>query len=198
MKLLFSPASPFSSKVRMAACHLGVALDEIRVDTNAGPPILVDNNPLGKIPTLLADDGLAVFDSIAIMHYLDRLKGKALYPSKKNKRTEAEILEAFCDGICDSLLAIVYERRSHPEEKIHQPWIDRHWAKVTRSLAHLAAHPPKIGKRLHGGHFALAATIGYMELRFSGQWEAEHGALIVWARNFEAAFADYASLKPQG
>ncbi|MGO7984054.1 glutathione S-transferase N-terminal domain-containing protein [Rhizobium johnstonii] len=29
----------------------------------------MDNNPLGKIPTLLTDDGVSIYDSVAIMHY---------------------------------------------------------------------------------------------------------------------------------
>lgn len=117
MKLLCSPASPYSNKVRMAAHFLGLELNAIRVDTNTGPAILVDNNPLGKIPTLLTDDGVSIYDSVAIMHYFDRLTKGGLYPSKKGKRTDAEILEALCDGICDCLLAIVYERRFRDEEK---------------------------------------------------------------------------------
>lgn len=197
MKLLCSPTSPFSSKVRMAARHLGLEITEIRVDTNAGPAILVDNNPLGKIPTLLTDDGVSIFDSIAIMHYFDRLKKGALYPSKKGKRTDAEVLEALCDGVCDCLLAIVYERRFRDEEKVHQPWIDRQWKKVETALNYLAANAPKLGKKLHGGHFALAATIGYLDLRFKGQWEEDHAELIGWLREFEKTFDGYEQLKPQ-
>jgi glutathione S-transferase len=198
MKLLCSPTSPYSSKVLMAAHYLELGVTEISVDTNAGPAILVDNNPLGKIPTLLTDGGVSVFDSVAIMHYFGRLKNRKLYPSKNGKRTDAEILEALCDGICDCLLAIVYERRFRDEEKVHQPWIDRQWKKAVSGLNHISAHPPKIGRRLNGGHFALAATIGYLELRFKGQWEAEHPELIDWARKFEKKFPAYQELKPHG
>jgi glutathione S-transferase len=197
MKLLCSPASPYSSKVRMAARYLELDVSVIRVVTNAGPAILVDINPLGIIPTLLTDDGLSVFDSVAIMHYFDRLKKGKLYPSNNGKRTQAEILESLCDGICDSLLAIVYERRFRDEEKVHQPWIDRQWKKVVSGLQHLSVHLPKIGKRLHGGHFALAATIGYLGLRFKDQWEAEHPELIDWASKFEKKFPAFGEIKPQ-
>jgi glutathione S-transferase len=196
MRLLCSSTSPFSSKVRMAARHLGIKLEEIRVDTNAGPALLVDNNPLGKIPTLLTDDGEAIFDSRAIMHYFDRQEG-GLYPSKKGKRAEAEVLEALCDGTMECLLSIVYERRLREPEKQHQPWIDRQWTKASRALAHLDAEPPKIGKKLHAGHFALAALIGYLQLRFEGQWEADHAELINWASKFEKHFPDYPAMKPQ-
>ncbi|TXH80837.1 MAG: glutathione S-transferase [Rhizobium sp.] len=195
MRLLCSPTSPFSSKVRMAARHLGIKLEEIHVDTNAGPALLIDNNPLGKIPTLLTGDGEAIFDSRAIMHYFDRREGK-LYPSKKGKRTEIEVLEALCDGTNECLLSIVYERRFREADKQYQPWIDRQWTKVSRALTHFDAEPPKIGKKLHAGHFALASLIGYLQLRFEGQWEADHGELIEWAKTFEKHFPDYPSMKP--
>ncbi|MDO3432259.1 glutathione S-transferase [Rhizobium sp. CBN3] len=195
MKLLCSPASPYSSKVRMAAHFLGIELNAIRVDTNAGPAILVDNNPLGKIPTLLTEEGASIFDSVAIMHYFDRLTKGGLYPSKDGKRTDAEILEALCDGICDCLLTIVYERRFRDEEKVHQPWIDRQWKKVTAGLAHLSAKPPKLGKKLNGGHFALAATLDYLDLRFKDQWEADHAPLVDWLAQFEKKFPAHRELK---
>ncbi|NNU67403.1 MULTISPECIES: glutathione S-transferase [unclassified Rhizobium] len=198
MKLLCSPASPYSNKVRMAAHFLGLEVNAIRVDTNTGPAILVDNNPLGKIPTLLTDDGISIYDSVAIMHYFDRLTKGGLYPSKNGKRTDAEILEALCDGICDCLLAIVYERRFRDEEKVHQPWIDRQWKKATSGLAHLSANPPKTGKKLNGGHFALAATLDYLELRFKDQWEADHAPLIDWQRQFDKKFPAHSELKSEG
>ncbi|MCZ3380601.1 MULTISPECIES: glutathione S-transferase [Rhizobium] len=196
MRLLCSSTSPFSSKVRMAARHLGIKLEEIHVDTNAGPTLLIDNNPLGKIPTLLTGDGEAIFDSRAIMHYFDRHEG-GLYPSKKGKRTEIEVLEALIDGTNECLLSIVYERRLREPEKQHQPWIDRQWTKVSRALTHLDAEPPKIGKKLHAGHFALASLVGYLQLRFEGQWEADHAGLIDWARKFEKHFPDFPAMKPQ-
>ena len=196
MRLLCSPTSPFSSKVRMAARHLGIKLEEIHVDTNAGPTLLIDNNPLGKIPTLLTGDGEAIFDSRAIMHYFDRREG-GLYPSKKGKRTEIEVLEALIDGTNECLLSIVYERRLREPEKQHQPWIDRQWTKVSRALTHLDAEPPKIGKKLHAGHFALASLIGYLQLRFEGQWEGDYAGLTDWARKFEKHFPDFPAMKPQ-
>lgn len=197
MKLICSSTSPFSSKVRMAARYLDLKVTEINVDTNAGPAVLTDNNPLGKIPTLLTDDNEAIFDSRGITQYLGRLKGKRLYPSSNRKRTKAEILEALCDGTCDCLLSIVYERRFRPEEIVHQAWIDRQWTKVTRTLAYLDSELPKLGKKLHAGHFALAAMLGYLNLRFVGQWEENHPDLVAWLAEFEKRFPDYAALKPQ-
>ncbi|KAB1085974.1 glutathione S-transferase family protein [Neorhizobium galegae] len=195
MKLLYSPASPYSAKVRMAARHLGIEITEVKTDTNAAPPELVSNNPLGKIPVLNRDGEPPIYDSIAIMHWLDRESGGKLYPKKDAKRTEAEVLEALCDGITDCLLAIVYERRSRDEDKVHQPWIDKQWAKVVRGLDHLENNLPKTGKKLHGGHFALAALIGYLDLRFNGQWAAGRPELASWPDIFAKRFASYTAMK---
>jgi glutathione S-transferase len=195
MKLLYSPASPYSAKVRMAARHLGIEIAEVRTDTNAAPSELVDNNPLGKIPVLIRDDQPPIYDSVAIMHFLDRKSGGKLYPKKDDKRTEAEVLEALCDGLMDSLLTIIYERRSRDEEKVHQPWIDKQWQKVVRGLDYLEGNLPKTGKKLHGGHFALAALIGYLDLRFNGQWAEGRPELASWPDVFAKRFADYATMK---
>ncbi len=195
MKLLYSPASPYSAKVRMAARHLGLDVKEVKTDTNADPSELLDNNPLGKIPVLIRGGQPPVHDSVAIMHHLDRLSGGKLYPKKDEKRTEAEVLEALCDGLMDCLLAIVYERRFHPEEKIHQPWIDRQWEKVVRGLDYLEHKLPKTGKKLHGGHFALAALLGYLDLRFEGRWEEGRPKLAEWPDTFSKHFSHYSSMK---
>lgn len=195
-KILYAPASPYSAKARMAAAYADVALEAAIVDTNAKPPELIDNNPLGKIPVLLTDDG-PVFDSRAITQYLNRVSGNALFPRNPAKRLEAERLEALADGICDCLLAHVYERRFHPEEKIHQPWLDRQWEKVTRALDHLNASPPKLPKKLTAGQIALRATIGYLDLRFAGQWERGRARLKRWAARFDEKFPDLAALLPR-
>ncbi|HEX2146480.1 MAG TPA: glutathione S-transferase family protein [Pseudorhizobium sp.] len=198
MKLLYSPASPYAAKVRMAARHVGIDLAVEKVDTGSNPPELLDNNPLGKIPTLLREGELPIYDSVAIMHFIDRLSGGLVYPKKDPKRTDAEVLEALCDGMMDSLLAIMNERRSRPEDRVHQPWIDKQWDKVTRGLDHLNAHMPKTGKKLNGGHFALAALLSYLDLRFDDRnWRAGRDALAAWPEEFLKRFPDYAELKAQ-
>lgn len=182
----------------MAARYLGLDVQEIKTETGPQPAELIDNNPLGKIPTLICDDGRSVYDSVAIMSYLDRLSGGRLYPKRHEKRTNAEVLEALCDGTTDSLLAIVYERRFRPEEKVHQPWIDHQWAKVSRGLDHLERNMPKTGKKLNGGHFALAALLGYLDLRFAGQWEEDRPFLAAWRGTFAKRFGDYNEMKSNG
>ena len=196
MKLLYSPASPYAAKVRMAARHLGIELDAVKVETAAAPPELLDSNPLGKIPTLLRKDGPPIYDSVAIMHYLDRLSGGKLYPRKDPKRANADVLESLCDGMMDSLLAIMNERRSRPEELVHQPWIDKQWGKVSRGLDFLDAHLPKTGRKLNGGHFALAALLSYLDLRSAEKnWREGRPELAAWPAAFQQRFPDFDVLK---
>ena len=201
--LLYSPASPYSAKVRMAARYLeitlklDIALTPKIIATGEAPPELTGANPLGKIPTLVLDDGAAIFDSRAIMQFLDRSGSKRLYPRNAAKRTETEVLEALCDGICDCLLAIMYERRFRPEEIVHQEWIDKQWTKATRALDHLEANLPRITKAPNGGHFAAAAMIGYLNLRFSGQWERGRPKLKRWHAKFASSFPELADMLPK-
>lgn len=197
-KLLYAPASPYSAKVRMAAAHAGIELQPELVDTGPQPDILTSANPLGKIPVVITDDGDSVYDSRAIIQWLNRESKNALLPRNAAKRLEAERLEALADGLCDCLLAHVYERRFRPEEIVHQPWLDAQWRKAERVLDVLNAEPPKLPKRITAGHIAVRAALGYLDLRFSGQWERGRAKLKRWPARFDAKFPDLAQFLPKG
>jgi len=196
LKLLYASASPYSAKVRMAALYAGVDIEAVPTKTDEEPTVLISANPLGKIPVLVLDDDRAVYDSAAIVQYLNRVSKNALLPRNADKRTDAEILEALADGVCDSALAMVYERRHRPEEKVHQPWLDKQWSKIARALDHLNANPPKLPKKITAGHIALRAALGYLALRFAGKWEKGRGKLVRWVKRFDEKFPDLAAVVP--
>lgn len=197
-RLLYSPASPYASKVRMAAAWLELPLETEAVTTTDEPGLLIDNNPLGKIPTLVFEDGSALFDSRAIMQEFDRMSGRRLYPRNAQKRMEAERLEALGDGICDTLLAQVYEHRFRPAEKVHQPWLDMQARKTARGLDWLNANAPRVTSKLTGGQFAVAAMLGYLDLRFPDlNWQRGRPKLKRFRDRFAAQFPDYETLKPK-
>ena len=189
-KILYSPTSPYSAKVRMAAAYAGIPLEAVVVDTNSQPAELTGPNPLGKIPTLVTDEGQGIYDSRTITQYLNRVSGNALFPRNPAKRLEAEMLEALADGVCDCLLAHVYERRTRPAEKVHQPWLDLQWSKAMRAFDLLNANPPKLPKKITAGQIALRACIGYAGLRFPGQWEKGRARLKRWAARFDEKFPE--------
>jgi glutathione S-transferase len=195
-KVLVSSASPYSSKVRMAAAYAGIPLEAVPVETSNPTEEFLKANPLGKIPVLVADGGETIFDSRAITQYLNRQSGNKLFPRNPAKRTDAERLEALADGIADCALAHVYERRSRPEEIVHQPWLDKQWEKVARALDALNANPPKFGRKINGGHIALRAVLGYLDLRFTGKWEKGRARLKRWAARFDEKFPELKALLP--
>ena len=196
-QLLFAPASPYSSKVRMAAIFVGVHLDCIQTDTGAEPEHLLSRNPLGKIPVLITDDGQSIYDSRVIARTLDRLSGtQALFP-QTDPMLRAERLEALADGLCDCLLAHVYERRVRPQGKVHEPWLDKQWAKARRAIDHLEEEPPASGSKITGGEIALRAAIGYLDLRFAGHWEQGRTRLRTWSSDFDRQFPELVACLPQ-
>lgn len=195
-RLLYASASPYSSKVRMAAAYAGIAIELAPVKTEEKPAVLMDANPLGKIPVLVLDDGRSIHDSRAITQYLNRLSKNALFPRNPEKRLEAEVLESMADGICDCALSMVYERRMRPEEMVYQPWLDRQWAKITAALDQLNANPPKLPSKITAGQIALRACLGYLALRFAGKWEKGRARLTRWMARFDQKFPDLKAFVP--
>jgi len=70
MKLLSDATTPFGRKVLVAAIERTIVLEESFVPLDGTGP-LDQWNPLRQIPTLVLDDGRAIYDSDVIMDYLD-------------------------------------------------------------------------------------------------------------------------------
>lgn len=197
MKLLTASASPYANKVRMAAELAGIALDAEPTDAGSQPPELMAVNPLGKIPCLVLEEGTGLFDSRSITRYLHNRFNTSLYPDEKSDNAmKIARYEALCDGICDCTVAYQYEMRMRPEEKWHQPWLDRQWSKTLGGLREAAKDLPPIGKEADIRTVALAATLGYLALRFEGKWETDNADLVSWLREFDAAHPSVSALKP--
>jgi glutathione S-transferase len=195
-QILYSPASPFAAKARMIATLAGYVFEPVLVKTDEMPANLIAANPLGKIPALVTDDGKGVFDSKVITQYLNRVSGGKVLPKNAEKRLQAEMLESLADGIADCAVACIYEKRQRPEEKYHQPWVDKQWGKVTRGLDFLERSGHKIPARIHAGHVALSATLAYLDLRFP-DWSKGRPKLRSWLKKFKTKHPDLAKLLPQ-
>ena len=188
MILRSSPASPFGRKVKIAASLLDVAsqIETVDADTSNAEDSLRRENPLGKIPTLVLDDGTTVFDSSVIVQYLDGLAGGArLLPAEFGPRVAALRLEALADGITEAALLQVYEGRWREAEMRGAAWVDHQAGKVSRGLAALEAEPPS--GPITCGQVALACSLGYLDLRFGGTWRDTHPALVAWLAGFSDA-----------
>jgi len=200
MILRSSPPSPFGRKVRIAISLLGFDKD-VKVEpadpTDAGDSVR-QQNPLGKIPVLIAEDGAAYYDSRVILDYLDdRAGGGRIVPRDSKGRLAALRLQALCDGILDASILLVYEARWRPAEHHVQKWVDHQTGKVARGLAALEAVPPALGADVlpNVGQIALACALGYGDLRFAGKWRADHPHLVAWLDQFAARVPAYAATK---
>jgi glutathione S-transferase len=181
--------SPFGRKVKIAASLLGLndRIEIVAADTNNASDNLRQQNPLGKIPILVLDDGHTLFDSRVISEYLDHVAGGGrIIPRDSDARFAALRLQALCDGLMDASILQVYEVRFRPEGVRHQPWIDYQADKVTRTLASLEAEPQALDPLPHVGQIALACALGYRDFRFAGTWRADHPKLVQWLDRFAA------------
>jgi glutathione S-transferase len=199
LKLRSGAPSPFGRKVKIAAALLGIDLEIVTADTgDPGDPIRRDN-PLGKIPALLREDGGAVYDSRVILEYLDlRAGGGRIIPTEPEARIAALTLQALADGIMDAALLQVYEGRWRAAEHHDRKWLDHQAGKVERGLAVLENAPPplpKDGSGLDVGHIAVACALGYLDLRFGGTWRATHPRLVAWLDAFAALTPAFAKTK---
>ena len=200
MILRSSPPSPFGRKVRIAILLLGFDKD-VRIES-ADITDLNDSvrqqNPLGKIPVLIAEDGTAYYDSRVILDYLDdRAGGGKIVPREPMERFAALRLQALADGILDASILTVYEGRWRKPEHHEQKWLDHQAAKVTRALAALEAAPPPLDAQTlpNVGQIALACALGYRDFRFGGDWRADHPRLVAWLDDFASRVPAFAATK---
>lgn len=199
MMILRSAApSPFGRKVQIALSVLG--FDDVKVepaDTMDPRDTVREQNPLGKIPVLITEDGTAYYDSRVILEYLDdRAGGGKIIPREAAERFAALRLQALCDGILDASILTVYEGRWRAVESHEPKWLDHQAGKVARALAVLEATPPALApipSLPHVGQIALACALGYRDLRFGGKWRSDHPRLVAWLDDFAARVPSFAA-----
>ncbi len=194
-----SPASPFVRKVRIAASVLGLDHDiKLEAAETASPSDTVrQQNPIGKIPTLVLEDGSALFDSRVILEYLDhRAGGGRIIPKDAPARFAALRLQALADGILDASILLVYEGRWRAADRHEPKWIEHQAGKVARGLAALAAAPPAFAAIPDVGQITVACALGYRDFRFGNGWRKDHPRLVAWLDGFAARVPAFAATKP--
>lgn len=186
MKLHWSPRSPFVRKVMIVLHETGFIERVECVRSPAAmaavpnPDVLADN-PLGKIPALVLDDGTALFDSRVICAYLDAISpGARLVPSDLSGCMECLRWQALGDGLIEILLLwrIEMARGANASKAIFEGFD----IKVRAALACLEKETPALAARDFGlGHVAIACALGQLDFRFANcGWEAKHPQLAAW------------------
>lgn len=190
--------SPFGRKVKIAADLLGLS-DRIVVHAidpqNPDDPIQ-RQNPLGKIPALILDDGRTFYDSRVVLEYLDTVAGGGrVIPKDADARFEALTQAALADGILDAAILVVYESRYRPDQTPYKPWLDFQRGKIERGLSEFESKLPAI-EPVTVGAIGLACALGYLDFRKQVDWRAKNPGLIPWLEEFAAAVPAYGKTRP--
>ncbi|MBR2687352.1 MAG: glutathione S-transferase [Aquamicrobium sp.] len=187
MKLYGSSRSPYVRKVLIAAHETGairdIVVEPMVVTALAANPTMLSVNPLGQIPTLILDDGQALFDSNVICRYLDLVPGKAqLHPREVAAEIAMMRLLALGDGLIAALMSLLSEKsRNQPDQS------ERRLAALKEKLplifAALEAEAPGM---MHApfdmAQIAIASALSYIDFRLPADvvWRDAYPSLANW------------------
>ncbi len=181
MKLITSLTSPYGRKVRIVLLEKKIPF-KIQVENPWSPDTPVPSfNPLGKVPALVLEDGISVFDSRVIVEYLDNVSPVAhLIPNEPKIRMMVRGIEALADGVTDAAVALYLERK-RDADKQSGDWMMLQEKTMLRGLEALSK---ALGEKpwffdnsnsLSLADIACGCTLGYLDLRFPGiDWRTAH------------------------
>jgi glutathione S-transferase len=192
MKLFYSATSPYVRKCLVCAHELGLR-DRFELLPASPHPVnrdrpLVARNPLGKVPTLVTDDGVVLYDSRVICEYLDTLGhgvgGHRLIPSGAD-RWKVLVDQSLADGVLDAAVLVRYETAVRPENLRWSDWVGGQLDKVTCGLAEIERRALGLGDRVDLGTITLACALGYLDYRYSSLgWREKYPHSAAWFNIF--------------
>lgn len=157
MKLIGMFDSPFVRPVAISMKLLAIPFEHLNWSVGKDFERIREYNPLGRVPTLVLDEGEVLVESSAILDYLDDRVGpeRALLPRSGPERRTALRLMAIAAGAAEKTREQLYERLFRPEEKRHEPWQARcrtqmhgALAELERCVTRVRAAPWLVGARL--------------------------------------------------
>lgn len=173
------PHSPYVRKVRVAAHEMGLALECVEAHVFDPATPLLAENPLGKVPALVRDDGSVLYDSTVICQYLDTLHGgERLFPPEGEALWQALRRNALGDGLGQAATWNIRERYRPDGERSarYQAYYER---TIDRCFAALEAEAP--AARFGIGEIAIASAISYVDFRYPERgWRKAAPQLGAW------------------
>jgi glutathione S-transferase len=181
MKLAYSAASPYVRKVNACAIKRGIDKQIERLKIGTTDPALLQYNALSKVPTLITDDGMSIFDSPVICEYLDSIgSAPKLYPASGAARWKALTQEALADGILDA----TQPRRREltlPQDEGRKSYIALQQGKVARALDEFEKQADSLGNLDTIGEITIGCALGYLDFRYANEpWRPGHPKLTAW------------------
>ena len=191
MKLYGSRTSPYVRKVRIVMIEKRIECDFLEENVWSPDTTITLHNPLTKVPVLVLDDGITLYDSRVIVEYLDGVTPVSrLIPDSGRERALVKRWEALGDGIGDAGIAIFLERKRDAGNQ-SKDWITRQVGKVNSGIA-AAARELADREYCHGvsltlGDISLACALLWLEFRLPEiEWRANHLNLKKWVEGLEA------------
>ena len=184
MKLYYTQRSPYARKVIVTAIEKDIPLELISEDLAKKSPALLAANPLGKIPTLVLDNGQVIVDSPVICEYLEHLKPELrMIPQDVTRKFHLLHIAAIADGVMESAIAAYMEKQRHPES-FHPKFVENQEQAILRSYAYLETQL-KFLSELNIASIAVACAIGYVNLRLPQLGPQNHNiAVAKWFEEF--------------
>jgi glutathione S-transferase len=180
MKLIGSLTSPYVRKVRIVFLEKKVEVDLELENVWAADSKIARNNPLGKVPCLLLDDGEVIYDSRVIAEYADTLSpvGKLIPPGSRERAT-VKTWETLADGVEDAGILARLEATLRPPEQQSPAWIERQMGKIHTSLAQMSRNLGENawcqGNQMTLADIAVGCALGYLLFRFPDiAWQAQY------------------------
>jgi glutathione S-transferase len=163
--------SPFVRRVAVSMKLAGIPFEHANWSVGKDFDRIREFNPLGRVPTLVLPDGGRLFESAAILDYLDELLGpeRAWLPASGPDRRQALNLMAMATGAAEKGVLQVYEGVFRPEDKRHQPWLDRLRLQMNASLAAIDRYIGErgvaqwlVGKRMTQADITVACAFTFL------------------------------------
>jgi glutathione S-transferase len=202
MKLLGSETSPYARKARLVLLEKGLPFTWVVAPPREPGSPVPQHNPLGRVPTLLLDDGTAIFDSPVICEYVDTLADSPILLPRADAlaRMRVRRWEALADGIMDSAVVIRLESL-RPADGQDPPTLTLHGNAIGRALSHaerqLGTRRWCEGDGLTLADLALVSALLYLDLRQPERdWRGHLPGLAAWAAPVLARPSVRATLSP--
>ncbi|WP_240430427.1 glutathione S-transferase [Serratia marcescens] len=124
--------SPYVRRVAIYLKVLGIEFEHRPLSVFSDFEAFTKLNPAVKAPTLITEDNQVLIDSTLIINYLEKYSGHSPAPTSASGAEDLRDLHltGFALAACEKAVQIVYKQRLRPEEKQHQPWLNR----VTQQL----------------------------------------------------------------
>jgi len=158
--------SPYVRRVAVSLRLLGFAYRHDTRSVFGDFDSMRQTNPVGRIPSLVLDDGEVLIDSVAILDWLDETVGpeRALLPQSGPARRRALRLVALSTGAIDKAGASAYERIIRPAARRWPEWIARCRQQVEGALAALATEPWPADAAPDQPRITAACMIRYIQM----------------------------------